>query len=234
MEGFKMEIRHDKSYLYLYEDMKQTGFTNLAVTKVRFEGTRKDNRSIQALEQIKDYLHEHYRLYQYKNKDLKYGEHDLFHWSNSDNYFTIDYNDKDTNDRYTELTKEIVEYVENNYADIEGSLSLQYEEVTDWNKINDYIMNTEFDINNLPFKILQPIVKNAQYTGNTLLLESRDKLFNLESQLLESLAGKKIVYNSINGTLKKIKEGVYGVFKPKATRTYYQIGLSMIQSLKIA
>jgi hypothetical protein len=231
-----MEIKHNESYLYLYKDMKELGFTVRTIMKLHFQGYATDSRSKQAIQDMKDFLEANYKMYQYKKDNgVKFGEHELFYWSNNNSdplYFTIDFNEKRSFAENDMLAKKIIEYVETTYSHIEGYLSIQYKDATDWAKVNDYVENTEFDIRNLPFKVLSLFYANICYVGNQLSPKSIEILHSLEKQLFESLIDKKVVFNEIKGTLKEIQKGVYGVFKPRSSKTYYSINLGKIKTLQ--
>ena len=245
-----MKIKNDESCLALYGDMKRIGFTDRAVNKLCFQAFVAANRAGEtAIKQIKDYLESHYKMYQYiKNNGVKYGEHELFYWSNdNDLYFTVNLNDEKFSVEYNNrIVNEILEYIQENYADIQGYVSMQLEERTDWNKVNDYIHNTNFDINNLPYDTLQTISSKAYCTGHTLDIESRNKLTAIEIELMNMFVDHKVIYeqvsdgifgksdNIIKGTLKKINENTFGVFKPHARKQYYTIGLKSIAKLQLA
>jgi len=244
-----MEINHDESYLYLNSDMERVGFTNKTIQKICFQGYAKDfEKSKTAIQTIKDRLENHYKMYQYKKDNgVKYGEHELFYWSNGENlYFDVSLNEKYSVEYNQKIVDEILDYVNQEHSDVQGEVSLQYELRTDWNKVNKYVQRTEFDINNLPYGTLNAISNAAYCQGDTLTIESRNKLYNIEQQLMNAFKDKKVVYKqvlngmfgktetTIKGTLKQINENVYGVFKPRATKTYYKINMRYIKNLRLA
>ncbi len=242
-----MEIKHNESYCYLYEDMKSEGFTDRAVNKLGFQGYATDlENSKQAIQKIKDYLEEHYKMYQYKKDNgVTFKECELFYWSNdSDLYFTVNLSDYYTNEHNNEIVSEILNYIENNYSNIQGYVNIQYEERTDWNKVNDYILNTQFDVKNLPFKTLRAIEYNTYCKGDTISMEARDKLIEIKNSFLSSVENHKIectfimtgIFGQskqvIKGTVKKVNNN-YGIFKPRATKTYYPFDMTMIEDVKV-
>jgi len=243
-----MEINHDESYLYLYSDMEHTGFTQKSVKKICFQGYAADfERSQIAIQNIKDYLENNYKMYQYKKDNgVKFGEHELFYWCNDGGlYFDVSLNEKNSLEQNERIVNEIIDYVNQEYSNMQGYVRLQYESRTDWNKVNEYIQNTEFDINNLPYGMLNAISNAAYGQGNTLVIESRTKLQNIEQQLMNAFKDKKVIYEqvssgvfgksrtAIKGTLKQISENAYGVFKPRATRNYYIIDMQHIANLQL-
>lgn len=245
-----MKITYDESYLYLYDDMKRLSFTDRAVNKLCFQANTTSNRVGEtAIKQIKDYLENHYKMYQYiKDNGVKYGEHELFYWDNgNDLYFTVNLNDERFSVEYNNrIVDEIIDYITKNYSNIKGYVSIQLEERTNWDKVNDYVHTTDFDINNLPYSTLQMITSKAYCKGNTLDIESRNKLSAIESELMNAFVDHRVFYeqvsdgifgkskNVIKGTLRKINNSTFGVFKPHAKKQYYRIGLTMIADLKLA
>lgn len=243
-----MEIKHDESYCYLYKDMESAGFTDRAVNKLCFQGYGTDlENSKKAIQDIKDYLEEHYKMYQYKKDNgVTFKECELFYWCNDgDNlYFTINLSDYYTNEHNNKIVSEILNYIENNYSHINGFVNIQYEERTDWNKVNNYILNTEFDINNLPFKTFRAIAYNTQYNGNTISIEARDKLAEINNSFLSNIENHKIECTFImsgilgqseqiiKGTVKRVNNG-YGIFKPRATKTYYPFDMKIIENISV-
>lgn len=241
-----MEIKHDESYLYLYEDMHKAGFTTRAVNKLCFQGYGMDfENSKQAIQNVKDHLESNYKMYQYKKDNgVNFGKHELFYWcgDNDDLYFTASLNDEMPIDRNKEIVSEILTYIENNYTDIQGFVNIQYEELTDWNAVNNYVINTDFDINSLPFEVLRAIKYHSNNKGNTLTLEARDKLSKIEMQLLKELENKKVIYTfimsgllgnsiqEIKGTVKAVGNK-FGIFKPRQTKTYYPFDMTSVISI---
>ncbi len=235
-----MEIIHDKYYLNLWAEQREAGFTQEIANKIVFDADIRDARSIETFQTIKDYLEENYIMYQYKKDNrVKYGEHELFYWAsweNPERYWTIDFNENLSFDKRIELLNQIIKYLENNFTSVGGSVRLQYKNCMDWNLANDFISNLDIDINNIPYAKIKALYC-FQFTGDwrNLTTENVNKLMSLEQELLKSLEGKKVILNGIKGTLKKIDDcGTYGVFKPRATRQYYKIGLKYIDTLEVA
>ena len=230
-----MLIKEDKYYLNLWEDIKDIGFT---IEKVnRFDFSKMDDKK--AIEFL-NWLEDNFIMYQYKNKDRnQYKNHELFFWSNeSADYFRINLNNKISFERWDVITEQILNYIKNNYTDVAGELRLHYQNCIDYNKVDNYILNTNFDISNLPFNELRIITKNCGSKGRTVdndLLsdESKDKLYQLEQELLKSLVNKKVIYNDMKGTIKPIAD-CYGFFKQRATKTYYNVMFERITELKLA
>lgn len=234
-----MEIKHDKSYLNLWEDQKNAGFTVEVVDKIKFDADIRDNRCIEAFQEIKDYLENNYKMYQYKKGNgLKHGEHELFYWASwqtPERYWTIDLNENLSFKKRTELLEQIIKYLEDNFSDINGNVCLQYKNCMDWDLVNKYISQLEVDYNNLPYNKLRAIFYFQFNDWKYLTKENANKLIDIEQHLFISLEGKKVIFNDIKGTLKKVDNyGTYGVFKPRAKRSYYKIGFSNINSLEVA
>ena len=234
-----MEIKHDKSYLNLWADQSNAGFTRELANKIVFQADVRDNRCIVAFQTIKDWLEDNYKMYQYKKGNgVKYGEHELFYWASWDTperYFTIDFNEVLSFDKRIELLEQIESYIVNNLSNIGGFIRLQYKNCMDWDLVNEYVLQLEIDCNNIPYDKLRAIF-DFQFTGDWKYLtkENALKLYNIQQELLKNLEGKKVIYNGIKGTVKKVNNGGYGVFKPRATRTYYPIELKTIKELMLA
>ena len=230
-----MLVREDKYYLNLWKDIKDIGFTIEKIS--RFDFHKMDNKK--ALEFL-DWLEDNYIMYQYKNETRdQYKNHELFFWSNgSTDYFRISLNNKISFERWGIITEQILNYIKNNCSDIDGEIALHYQNCIDYDKVNNYILKTNFDINNLPFNELRVITKNCGDKGRTvcgslLSEESKNKLYELEQELLKSLVNKKVIYNGMKGTIKPISD-YYGFFKQRATRTYYNVMFERIAELKLA
>lgn len=243
-----MEIKHDESYLYLYEDIKQTGFTNKIIGKIAFQAYRTDINGKYSIQKTKDFLENNFKMYQYKKDNgVKFGEEDLFYWSNGEElYFDVSLNEKNSLEYNQNIVDKIISYVEQELNNVQGCVRLQYAERTDWNKINEYINDTTFNIDSLPFKTLIPIINKSYGSGNTLSLDNRNKIIQIEKEIFEKYQNKKITVeilssgifgNSITevkGTLKFItSKNEYGIFKPRSRKTYYPISLSNIYDLKV-
>ena len=233
----EMNIEHDKYYLNLWIQQKEAGFSQEIVSKIRFDADVKDDRCVKAFQEIKDWLEANYKMYQYKKDNgVKYGEHELFYWANwetPERYWTIDFNEILSFEKRIELMQQIVKHIESNYSDISGYIYLQYKNCMDWDLANEYILNLDVDYSNVPFDQLRAIFY-FQFTGGWKYLnkENANKLIDIQQELFKGLEDKKVVFNGIKGTLKKIdNNGGYGVFKPRATRTYQKIGLNNIISL---
>lgn len=226
-----MEIKHDKSYLHLYEDWKKAGFTNEVVGKICIQGNYQ-YEEYEIVKKIADYLESNYKMYQYiKNNGVKFGEEDLFFWTNERErmlYFDLTIK-ADTLDKHNFIVHSIVQYLEQNYSESQLYIRLQYTERKNWKSINKFLGN-EFDIVNLPIDKLRPLYGYI-YSSNQFTKENIDKLHRLSEEYIGQFEGKKVCWNNdIKGTIKKIGD-TYGLFKPRATRTYYPLDLSKINSL---
>jgi len=230
-----MNINHDKSYLNLWHEEKEVGITEEKIHRIRFLIT-KDEEAAKAINKIADWLEENFIMYQ-RNKKDNYKTHQLFYWSDgSNNYFTIDYNDLYSFDEWDQWTEKITKYIEENYVNIVGNVYLQYKNCIKWNEVNNYIINTDFDINNLPYRKLKVISNYAFTSGSRLAEESKDKIAEIDlrfrKEFLKSKENSKVVFNGYRGTMRKVYEGEYGFFKPRAKKNYYKIRLSSIDSLE--
>lgn len=234
-----MNIKHDKSYLNLWGDQRDAGFTKETIGKIVFDANIKDNRCITAFQTIKDWLEDNYKMYQYKKDNgIKHGEHELFYWASwqtPEGHWSIDLNERLSFDKRIELIDQIVKYLKDNYSDICGEIRLQYKNCMDWDVVNEFITDLEIDYNNIPYNKLRPIF-DFQFTGDWKYLSKNniDRLYYIQKEIFKKLEGKKVVFNGIQGTVKKIGEDNYGVFKPRATRTYYKLDMGNIKSLVTA
>lgn len=235
------QISHDKSYLHSKQEFLSKGFQYDAISKLCFQGIKKYiKQSNIALLDILDWLESNYRMYQYKKDNgVKYGEHELFYWSNGDSsYFSIDIN-HDVVKSVDDVVEDILAYAESKLKDIDGYIRLQYGTITDWDRINVYIMETEFDESNLPLNVLSYFSARSQYVGNTLTIPAREKLHQIENQVFNPLLNKKIVWETatgktIKGTLRQGGDGSFRLFKLRATKTYYPVGLKNANEIKAA
>lgn len=234
-----LEIKHDMNYLTGKQGLKGIGFTDITVFKICFQGMRSDDTKI-IIQELKDYLESKYKMYQYKKDNgVKYGEHELFYWHNGDTrhndferYFDVTLNDNNSIEHNETISKEIEQYIKEKYSNDNLYVRFQYTDRIDWDKVNNYIKDFILDLDNIPFEELQAVSSNMYYVGSHYASESIDKLIEIEKIIMEHFKGKKVIYNGIKGTLRKLDNG-YGVFKPRATRTYYPIELSKIKELKI-
>jgi len=234
-----MEIKHDKSYLNLWDGQRKAGFTQEIANKIVFDADIRDNRCIESFQIIKDWLEDNFKMYQYKKDNgVKHGEHELFYWAsweNPERYWTIDFNEKLSFNKRIELIKQIEKYLMDNYSEISGFIRLQYQNCMDWNLVNEYVSTLEIDYNNIPYEKLRAIFYFQFNDWRNLIKDNAEKLLNIQQELLKTLEDKKVIFNGIKGTLKKIDNyGTYGVFKPRATRQYYKIGLNNIETLEVA
>ena len=228
-----LSIKHDKSYLR-NDILKELGYRNETINKICFQGNFKIPGSEQIIQQIKDYLENTYKMYQYKKDNgVKYGEHELFYWCihNDKIYFDVTLNDKFTIEYNNKIVAEIEEYINNNYAEATLYVRYQYSDIINWDKVNDYLNVYELDFNNIPFNLLSSLAYYSFCAGNGITGKNKEKLYNIELEIQKYFKGKKVIFNNIKGTVKEFKEGYFGVFKPRATRTYYPFQLSTIHSL---
>ena len=230
-----MNINHDKSYLSLWEDEKQAGITEEKINRLRFIIT-KDKDAKKTINKIGDWLEENFIVYQRSTKD-NYKTHQLFYWSDgTGNYFTINYNELYSFDEWDKWTEKITNYIRDNYSYIEGDMFIQYKNCIKWDEVNSYILDTDFDVFNLPYKKLRCIGRHAFTSGSRLTEESKEKITELDlrfnSEFLKSKENSKVVFNGYKGTVRKINEGEYGFFKHRAKTKYYKMRLNCIDSLE--
>ena len=243
-----MEIKYDESLLYLYNDMYKAGFTTKIIDKIMFHGFKGDEEIIK---EFADYLEEHYKMYQYKKGDgVKFHEEELFYWHNTqyDNglYFDVNIQPNYGFERAIQIGNEIVEYLKSCNKQMNGTIVIRWMEEPNWYKANDY-MNNEFDPNNIDLDKIRPLYSNL-LSGNTLTLANKDKLIAANNRYLKSIDGKKVscilisdsvfgsFANKIDGKIKSLygmDKGSYGLFKPRATKTYYPIDIGKIKSLEV-
>lgn len=234
------KISEHKDYLTANTSLKDLGLEYDTIGKLCIQG-RKGFES--AILEIKQWLEAHYRMYQYKKGNgVKYGEHELFYWHNCNDslYFTVDIEHSNVDDA-KRIADEIVAYITAEHHTADGYVSLQYESVLRWGAINQFVMEMDTsDKDVLPLNALARIARKGYLTGHTLTLESRDKLHELELELLGAMCGKKVCIDTggmgqpVKGTLHQLAGGQFAVFKPRATRTYYPVSLGNIANLKIA
>ena len=235
------QINHDKSNLHSKQVFLAKGFQFDAISTLWFQGDNNNKeRSRIAFIDILDWMESKYKMFQYKKGNgVKYGEHGLFYWSNGDGlYFSIQIN-HDILKNADDVVKDILDYSESKLMGIDGYIRLQYATIIDWNRISAYIMETEFDIDNLPLNELSYISAQSQYIGCTLTIPAREKLSQIEKQVFYPFVDKIIVWKTttgktIKGTLRQGGDGTFMLFKPRATKTYYNVGLKNTNEIKVA
>jgi hypothetical protein len=175
-------------------------------------------------------------MYQYKKDNgIKYGQEELFYWSDgSERYFDVTLKDDNSSLHNEQIAKDIEQYVKDNYSDKNLHVRYQYTDRINWSSVNDYIKNFELDLNNIPFDELKAVSAYIYSYGKNYAEGNKEKLWDIEEKIFNHFNNKKVVYNGITGTLKQLKNESYGVFKPRATKTYYPISLSKIKEFKIA
>lgn len=229
-----LELKHDKSLLG-NDILKVLGYKDEAIHKICFQGKFNIANSETIIKRIKDHLEETYKMYQYKKDNgVKFGEEELFYWSNDNKlYFDVNLNNKFTIEYNNRIVEEIEAYLKTNFSDDELYIRYQYSDIINWNKVNNYITNFQLDCNSIPFDMLSSLSYYCHVAGNRITRENHEKLLDIEIKIQEYYKNKKVVFNNIKGTVKEFKEGYYGVFKPRATRTYYPFRLSKINTLQL-
>lgn len=229
-----MEIKHDQSYLSENNTLVDAGLANDMIWKICIQGNNKVNEQ-KLIKQIADYLEENFRMYQYKKDNgIKSQTEDLFFWTNGDRekmlYFDVSVK-ADTPEKHNQIVNSVIEYLKSNYTDSQIYVRLQYKRITNWNVVNEYLKQN-FDLDNLPINVLQLLHNDSKYCGHGFTKESIDKLHELSNYYLDQFVDKKVLWNGqIKGTIRKFEEGRYGLFKPRARKTYHPIELGKIQSL---
>lgn len=230
-----MQIKHDLSYLPESKVLLEAGFAHDVVKKICFQGHFKLNEG-KFIKQIADHLEENYKMYQYvKDNGVKFKEEDLFFWTNDTReellYFDVNVR-ADTLEKHNEIVQEIVKYIEDNYSNTEMYVRLQYSRRENWDAINEFLKQ-DFDLNNLPIEKLQPLYREIQYS-NGFTKESVMKLRELSNSFLDQFTDKKVLLNGgeLKGTIRKLGDH-FGLFKPRARKTYYHINLGVIKSLTL-
>jgi len=232
-----MEIKHDQSYLSENNTLVEAGLANDMIWKICIQGNLKENE-YKLIKQIADYLEENFRMYQYKKDNgVKFKTEDLYFWTNEERekmlYFDVSVK-ADTPEKHNQIVNSIVKYLEENYSDSQIYVRLQYKRLVNWNKVNEYLKQ-DFDLNKMPVNVLQLLHNDSNYVGHGLTLESINKLNELSNAYLDQFVDKKVLWNGeIKGTVRKFEEGRYGLFKPRARKTYFPIELGKIKSLVFA
>lgn len=223
-----LKIKHDKSYLYLYEDFNcMFGFEE--VKKICFEGSFKEEKYIK---EILDYLENNYKMYQYKKDNgVKFGEEDLFYWSNGESlYFDITLKgDKKT------LVNEILEFMNRNYLNSDIYIRLQYTRDIDWDLVHEYLKNDMNNLNHDEMGVLYDIYHNHfDYRQN--FTEEEVKIINdFTNDFIKQFNNEKILLsNGIKGTVKYIENlNKYGLFKPRVRNKFIPLSLTNLKELKV-
>lgn len=229
-----MKIKEYKGYLTENNQLVKAGLSDNVVTKISFEGSFQANEQL-IMKSIADYLEENYKMYQYKKDNgVKFGEHDLFFWTNRDDllYFDVNIN-AETLEKHNQIVNSIVNYIENNYSNTQINVTLNYTVRNDWNRINDYLKQ-DFGVNNLPIEVLQELHRGINYAGWDFTKESVQKLNELSNLYLDQFVDKRVFWNGMKGTIKNFDENRYGFFKLRARKNYYTISLGNSDSLEIA
>lgn len=228
-----MKIEHNLDYLPSNDILVEAALANDVIGKICLEGNFKHREQII---QIADYLENNFRMYQYKKDNgVKYKTEDLFFWTNCQReemtYFDVTVN-SETLEGHNEIVNTVVKYLEENYSDTEIYVSLQYTRRFDWNKINQFLKQ-DFDLNNLPVSVLQILHSESKYCGRKFTEQDIEKLNKLSTLYLDQFVGKKVIWNGqIKGTIRKLSDG-FGLFKPRAKKSYYPLELGNIKSLSL-
>ena len=232
-----LEISHYKGLLNNNGILQENGYINETIQKISFE-----SKNTVLIQTLKDYFEANYKMYQYKKDNgVKFREEDLFYWCNYQNdihkrYFDVTLNDNSSIEYNQNIVRKIEDYLMINYSNENLHVSYQYQDVIDWNKVNAFIEEYQLVLNDISFdfRLLSKIWYYGTSVSGKLNKDNIDKLISIESQIQQYFEDKKIIFNGIKWTVKQIGEGRYGVFKPRARRTYYTFTLENIQEIKIA
>lgn len=230
-----MEFIHDKELIIENNPLINAGMADNVVRKICFQGNFSCNEQ-SIIKSIADYLEKNYRMYQYiKDNGIKFGTEDLFFWTNRE-YEDLLYFDvvvkAESVGKHNHLVNSIVKYIEESYSNTKISVRLQYSSKLNWSRINEYLSNVYY-ISDIPFDILQTLYDRLYYSDNELNAESVTKIRLLSEIYLEQFVNKRVVFNGIQGTVRKVEENRYGFFKLRARKSYYNLELNNIQSLSI-
>lgn len=231
-----MKIKHDRSYLCLYDDIKSV-FTFECVGKICVEGynNNKENHE-KYIKDILDYLESNYKMYQYKKDNgIKYGEEDLFYWGNGESlYFDVtlkDDNKKIVNER---LVNEILRFLNDNYSNSNLYIRLQYTLKINWNFVHEYIAKNN-DVNDYNIGVLYDFYHNHYDYRNYFTSDEVEKINNLTNAFIGQYNNKKVLLkNGTKGTIKYISSlNKYGLFKPRVKNKFVPISSVDLQELEI-
>lgn len=223
-----LKVKHDKSYLYLYDDLNSI-FSFEEVKKVCFEGKHTEEKYIK---EILDYLENNYKMYQYKKDNgVKFGEEDLFYWSNGcPSYFDVTL--QGDNKR---LLNEILEFMNSNYSNSDIHVRLQYTRSINWDLVHEYLKNDLNDLNHNEIGILYDLYNNhSKYRDNFTEVEIK-RLNDITNNFIEQYDHKKILLsNGIKGTVKYICYlNKYGLFKPRVKNKFIPLSFTNLQGLEV-
>lgn len=208
-----MKINYNENFLKLNEI--KFGFSTKEIQKISFQGSGFEEKSANYIRDIKDYLENNFKVYQYKDNGVKYGEHDLLYWSNEKDelYFYVCLNFENDTEENKKITSKILKYINKKYNKIDLWVDVQYSNRQNWDIMNEYILSNEFDINNFFNEKIKVITSYAYKQGNGLSKEAYNKLITLKENLMPQLENKKVFYHGIRGTVKKVSEKLYGFYK---------------------
>ena len=188
-------------------------------------------------EKIMDLLEKNFKVYQYNDlTEERYKESELFFWSNKGitgrfDYFTITFKEGAISKNYEKIDK-LLMLLNDSFLNCEFEVAIQYTAMIDPERVSNYIQNCKFEINTLDIPSLG-FIESHIYLYRTLELspEIKDKLRELSSFIKKSLEGKRINFNGMIGTVKKISESEYGFFKLRAKTRYYRFELNTTKSI---
>lgn len=224
-----MEMKHDKSYLYLYKRMVDTGFTDEVVGKICVQGGVNEQENIT---ELLDILENNFRMYQYKKDNgVKYGTEDLFYWGDRERYFDVTVKANDLKN-HNKIVADVLNIIENNFKNSDFYVRLQYDNRIDYEKINEYLKQ-DFDISNFQISTLGAFYENIPSNHGRYTKESTQKLYKLSNDFLDQYVDKKVIVNqTLKGTIHKLDD-IFALFKPRATKTYYPLNIGVIQSIEL-
>lgn len=224
-----MKIKHNRSYLYLYEHLKSI-FSFEQVDKICFEGKSND-KDRDDIKNILEYLNNNYKMYQYKNNSIRFGEEDLFYWSNGTGlYFDITL--KNDNNR---ISNEILKFLNDNYSDSNIYVSFQYNLSINWDLVHSYLRNDNNYMNYYDIGILYNIYHNQYDYRKYFTNIEVEKINSATNTFMSQFNNKKVLLkNGIKGTIRYIDTmDRYGLFKPKSRNKCILLSLIDVQGLEI-
>lgn len=222
-------VNHDKSYLNLYARIRDVDFTDVVIGKICVQGAIGEEQQITAL--LED-LESTFKMYQYKKENgIKYGAEDLFYWGDRERYFDVTVQ-SDIKERHELVASEVLELINVKYANTNFYVRVQYHNMINWQKLDEF-MKQDFNMDNLPINVIGAFYGAIQYGNGKCSKESANKIYDLSSRFISQYVGKKVLVNGeIKGTVKKLAD-CYGLFKPRATRTYYPLDLGIVRSIQV-
>ena len=223
-----MNIEYDYSYLNIEKDFADVGFADETVEIIRVQAKMGEEEEVNW---FLDMLERRFKMYQYiKDNGVKFGEEELFYWcGESKLYFTLTVK-AETLEQHEKIVDDVLDIVRNDFGQTNFELSMQMGNRKDWSKINGYLEQIS-EWKTISPNIISMFYNDMKYCGTKYSKESVEKLYALSDEYLEIFVDKKVKWNDWLGTVRKLSTG-YAFFKTRAKRTYYQLNLGNVESLK--